>query len=88
MTQWGRPKHRGTRHNKRVRGEGTWSSQDRRLKRHLLGRVHRKRGHLNTWTSQVRRLERPPGWRGQRMATVILAVGLVVAVSAGAGCWP
>jgi len=83
MSQWGRPRHAGTRHNRRVRGGGTWADQDRRLSRHQLGRLHRKKGHVETWSGQVRRLDRR-GSRRDRYVAGILVLGLaVVALSAG-----
>lgn len=83
MSQWGRPRHAGTRHNKRVRGSGTWADQDRRLSRHQLGRLHRKKGHAETWSGQVRKLDRR-GSRRDRYVAGILILGLaVVALSAG-----
>lgn len=83
MSQWGRPRHAGTRHNRRVRGGGTWAEQDRRLSRHQLGRLHRKKGHVETWSGQVRRLDRR-GSRRDRYVAGILILGLaVVALSAG-----
>jgi hypothetical protein len=76
--QWGRPRHPGTRHNRRVRGGGTWTDQDRRLKRHQLGRLRRERGHAETWSGQVRRLDRR-GSKLDRYVGAILIVGLAVA---------
>jgi len=84
MSQWGRPRHAGTRHNRRIRRGGTWTDQDRRLKRHQLGRFHRQRGHPETWSGQVRRLDRPRGSGGERFVIGILILGAaVIAVSAG-----
>lgn len=83
MSQWGRPRHAGTRHNRRVRGGGTWADQDRRLRRHQLGRLHRKRGHVETWSGQVRRLDRR-GSRIDRYAAGIVILGAaVLALSVG-----
>ncbi|HTQ93581.1 MAG TPA: hypothetical protein VMK84_29220 [Streptosporangiaceae bacterium] len=83
MSQWGRPRHPGVRHNRRVRGGGTWSDQDRRLNRHQLGRLRRKKGHAETWSGQVRRLDRR-GYLRDRYIAGILILGLaVVALSAG-----
>ena len=83
MSQWGRPRYAGTRHNRRVRGGGTWADQDRRLSRHQLGRLHRKRGHAETWSGQVRRLDRR-GSRWDRYVIGIVILGMaVVALSAG-----
>lgn len=84
MGQWGRPRHRAIRHNQQVRGGGTWSEQDRRLKQHLHGRIRRKRGFMNTWSGQVRKLDRKPGWRFEWLASRIVLAGLAVfAVTAG-----
>jgi len=84
MSQWGRPRHAGTRHNRRVRGSGTWTDQDRRLSRHQLGRLHRKKGHAETWSSQVRRLDRR-GSRRERYVAGILILGLAVAALSAGG---
>ncbi len=84
MSQWGRPRHAGTRHNRRVRGGGTWAEQDRRLSRHQLGRLHRKKGHAETWSGQVRRLDRR-GSRRDRYIAGILILGLAVAALSAGG---
>jgi hypothetical protein len=84
MSQWGRPRHPGIRHNRRVRGGGTWTAQDRRLSRHQLGRLHRKRGHVETWSGQVRRLDRR-GSRRERYVVGILILGLAVAALSAGG---
>ena len=84
MSQWGRPRHPGVRHNQRVRGGGTWTAQDRRLLRHQLGRLRRKKGHAETWSGQVRRLDR----RGSRRDSYIMGIlilGLAVAALSAGG---
>ena len=83
MSQWGRPRHAGTRHNRRVRGGGTWTEQDRRLSRHQLGRLHRKRGRVETWTGQVRRLDRRGSQRDRYIAGILVLGMAVAALSAG-----
>ena len=80
MPQWGRPAHKGLRHNQRIRGGGTWGAQDRRLKRHLHGRIWRKRGFMNTWTGQVNHMNRKPGWQFEWIVGKILLAGLAVMV--------
>ena len=84
MSQWGRPRHTGIRHNQRVRGGGTWADQDRRLLRHQLGRLRRKKGHAETWSGQVRRLDRR-GSRRDRYVMGILILGLAVAALSAGG---
>jgi len=84
MSQWGRPRHAGIRHNRRVRGGGTWADQDRRLLRHQLGRLRRKKGHAETWSGQVRRLDRR-GSRRDRYVMGILILGLAVAALSAGG---
>jgi hypothetical protein len=84
MSQWGRPRHAGVRHNQRVRGGGTWADQDRRLLRHQLGRLRRKKGHAETWSGQVRRLDRR-GSRRDRYVMGILILGLAVAALSAGG---
>ena len=55
----------------------------RRLSRHQLGRLHRKRGHVETWSGQVRRLDRRGSpWDRYVIGIVILGMA-VVALSAG-----
>jgi hypothetical protein len=83
MSQWGRPRHAGTRHNRRVRGGGTWTEQDRRLSRHQLGRLHRKKGHVETWSGQVRRLDRRGSQRDRYVAGILILGMAVVAFSVG-----
>ena len=83
MSQWGRPRHAGTRHNRRVRGGGTWTEQDRRLSRHQLGRLHRKRGRTETWSTQVRRLDRRGSRRDRYVAGILILGMAVAALSAG-----
>ena len=78
MGQWGRPRHRAIAHNQRVRGGGTWAEQDRRLKRHLHGRIWRKRGFAQTWSSQVRKLDRAPAGRFDKLAGRIVLAGVAV----------
>ena len=85
MSQWGRPRHAGTRHNRRVRGGGTWAEQDRRLSRHQLGRLHRKKGHAETWSGQVQRLDRRSRSRRDRSVAGILILGMVVAALSANG---
>ena len=80
MGQWGRPAHKGIRHNQRVRGGGTWSAQDRRLKWHMRLRWWRKRGAAETWSSQDRKLNRRPGWQLDWIVARIVLAGLVVTV--------
>ena len=84
MSQWGRPRHTGTRHNRRVRGGGTWADQDRRLTRHQLRRLRRKKGHVETWSGQVRRLDRRGSHR-ERYVMGILILGLAVAALSAGG---
>jgi hypothetical protein len=84
MSQWGRPRHAGIRHNRRVRGGGTWADQDRRLLRHQLGRLRRKKGHAETWSGQVRRLDRRSS-RRDRYVMGILILGLAVAALSAGG---
>jgi len=48
---------RGTRHNKRVRGEGTWGEQTGRLERHQKKRLQREMGR-GMWSEKDRRLDR------------------------------
>src|SRR5262245_23208490 len=84
MSQWGRPRPAGTRHNPPVRGGGTWTDQDRRLSRHQLGRLHRKRGRVETWSGQVRRLDRRGSGR-ERYIVLILILGLAVAALSAGG---
>jgi hypothetical protein len=84
MSQWGRPRHAGIRHNRRVRGGGTWADQDRRLLRHQLGRLRRKKGRAETWSGQVRRLDRR-GSRRDRYVMGILILGLAVAALSAGG---
>jgi hypothetical protein len=83
MSQWGRPRHAGTRHNRRVRGGGTWAEQDRRLRQHQLGRLHRKKGHPETWSTQVRRLDRRGSRRDHYVAGILILGMAVAALSAG-----
>jgi hypothetical protein len=83
MSQWGHPRHAGTRHNRRVRGGGTWADQDRRLSRHQLGRLHRKKGHVETWSGQVRRLDRRGSQRDRYVAGILILGMAMVALSAG-----
>jgi hypothetical protein len=45
----------GTRHNKRVRGGGTWGSEGRRLNQHQQRRFRRQLG-FGSWGAQQRRL--------------------------------
>lgn len=78
MGQWGRPAHKGIRHNQRVRGGGTWSAQDRRLKWHMRLRWWRKRGAMQTWSAQDRRLNRRPGWRFDWLVSRIILAGVAV----------
>jgi hypothetical protein len=84
MSQWGRPKHSGLRHNRRIRGGGTWSEQDQRLRRHKKARLRARRGG-GLWGEQVNRLdrERRQGeraakggmlWRWRYVAAVIAAI--------------
>ena len=84
MSQWGRPRHAGTRHNQRIRGGGTWTDQDRRLTRHQLRRLRRKKGHVETWSGQVRRLDRRGSHR-ERYIIFILILGLAVAALSAGG---
>lgn len=78
MGQWGRPAHKGVRHNQRVRGGGTWSDQDRRLKWHMQLRWWRKRGMAQTWSATDRKLNRRPGWQFDRLVSGILLAGTAV----------
>ena len=55
MSQWGRPRHPGVRHNQRVRGRGTWSEQDQRLGRHKKAKLRAQRGK-GTWSEEHQRL--------------------------------
>src|ERR1700748_2074704 len=55
MSQWGRPRHAGVRHNRRVRGRGTWFEQVRRLRRHEKANLRAQRGK-GTWSEEDRRL--------------------------------
>ena len=57
MSQWGRPRHAGVRHNQRVRGHGTWSEQDQRLRRHKKVKIRAQRGD-GTWSEEDQRLSR------------------------------
>ena len=84
MSQWGRPRHAGVRHNRRVRGGGTWTDQNRRLLRHQFFRLRRKKGHAETWSGQVRRLDRR-GSRRDRYVMGILILGLAVAALSAGG---
>jgi Flp pilus assembly protein TadB len=62
---------RGTEHNKRVRGGGTWGDQSRRLYQHQKSRYREEMGR-NTWAGKNRRLVQRlhQRERGQRVATV------------------
>jgi hypothetical protein len=83
MSQWGRPRHPGVRYNRRIRGGGTWTDQDRRLTRHQLDRLRQKKGQAETWSGRARRMDRR-GARSDRYVAGILLLGLaVVALSAG-----
>ena len=82
MSQWGQPRHAGTRHNMRVRGGGTWAKQDRRLRRHVLDRFNKKRGRNETWSGQVQRLDRRGPWERYIMGILLLGIAVVV-LSAG-----
>lgn len=82
-SSWDQPKHHGARHNRAVRGRGTWSTQDRRLKRHLHGRIYAKRGFFATWTSQVHRIDARKGRTNPVIVWIVAAGAIAVAVSIG-----
>lgn len=48
---------KGTRHNREVRGTGTWGSEIRRLDRYQQRKFRREMGS-GMWSSRVRRLDR------------------------------
>lgn len=54
---WSAGTSRGTRHNRRVRGVGTWGSEGRRLNQHEERRFRREMGH-GSWGGQARHLDR------------------------------
>lgn len=55
MTTWNNGTSRGTEHNKRVRGGGTWGAQSSRLYRHQRARYRQEMGR-GTWADRDRRL--------------------------------
>lgn len=76
----------GSRHNRRVRGGGTWGEQAGRLQRHQQMRYSRQRGG-GTWSDRLRRLDRDRrrserGGRKLQRRTARRKYGRTVAVGA------
>jgi hypothetical protein len=75
----------GTRHNRQIRGRGTWGSQGRRLNQYEQNQFRREMGR-GTWSDQARRVDRakrqrdrnPPPRTEQRKYGVAAAVGVFV----------
>ena len=93
---WSVGTSRGTRHNRRVAGGGTWGSQGRRLRQHEQHNLRRQMG-LGGWGSQNRRMylaqrrrERNGQWRAKvrrsflTVVTAALILGAVLLFSPAA----
>ena len=77
---------RGSRHNRRIRGAGTWGMQATRLERHQQKRLRREMGR-GTWSQKAARVERARRRRERderktQRRTVLRSYGRAVAIGA------
>jgi hypothetical protein len=56
----------GTRHNRQIRGRGTWGAQGLRLNQYEQNQIRREMGH-GSWSDQARRVDRAPHHRDRNL---------------------